>query len=61
MTVFDIINLALFVALILCYSFQFIYIFIPFLKKMPPHICAAVFCVRACNCLDENIDKSMGV
>jgi len=35
--VLDIINIVLAVALILCYSFQFIYIFIPFLKKMPPH------------------------
>ena len=35
--VLDIINIVLFVSLIFCYSFQFIYIFIPFLKKMPSH------------------------
>ena len=35
--VLNVINTVLFVALIFCYFFQFIYIFIPFLKKYPPH------------------------
>ena len=35
--VLNIINTVLFVALIFCYFFQFIYIFIPFLIKYPPH------------------------
>ena len=50
--VLDIINIVLFVALLLCYSFQFIYIFIPFLKKYPahkqtsPHKYAVLICAR---------------
>ncbi len=50
--ILDIINIILFIALILCYSFQFIYIFIPFIIKMPkhktatPHKYAVLICAR---------------
>lgn len=56
-----IINIALFIALLLCYSFQFIYIFIPFIKKMPkhketvPHKYAVLICARN----EENVISNL--
>ena len=61
MLVYDIINIALFAALILCYSFQFIYIFIPFLKKMPPHkeTKPHKYAVLICARNEENVIKNL--
>lgn len=37
MTALDIINLIFGILFVMCYAFQFAYLIIPFIKKMPPH------------------------
>ncbi len=55
--VLDIVNMVLVAALILCYSFQFIYLFIPFIKKLPPHKEASPhrYAVLICARNEENV------